>query len=235
MRNGPCLKIKFFLFAYNGDIMIKKILQSFKTYIKNHKPGTYTLLYSLLHSTLVYYCLELGNKNPLLNGMFYTFINILTVFALQSAIFIFVRRRWIAALVSGIPLTVLSIANYYTLMFRNSPISTQDIHNAGTALSVMESYSFPLTAFVIGIIVFFILQVLTIIQLYRHEKCIIRSLKSTLLKNAGTALLCVLFIHLVYFAENPIKPRNTFVWSWEDSYYKYGYAASSIEVFQKLP
>ncbi len=212
--------------------MIKNLFQSFKTYIKNHKSGTFALLYALLHSTLVYYCLELGNKNPLLNGIFYTLINILTIFTLQSAIFIFVRRRWIAALATSFPLTVLSIANYYTLMFRNSPISTQDIHNFGTTLSVIDSYSFPLTAYVLGILVFFALQLAVIVQLYRHEKNIQRSLKSVLLKNLGTIAFCLAFLHLVYFAENPLKPRNTFVWSWEDSYYRYGYTASSIEVFQ---
>ena len=212
--------------------MIKNLFQSFKTYSKKHKPGSFTLLYALLHSTLVYYCLELGNKNPLLNGIFYTFVNILTIFTLQSAIFILVRRRWIAALATSVPLTVLSIANYYTLMFRNSPISTQDIHNFGTTLSVIDSYSFPLTAYVLGILVFFALQLAVTVQLYKHEKNIVRSFKSTLLKNAGTIAFCLAFLHLVYFAENPVKPRNTFVWSWEDSYYRYGYTASSIEVFQ---
>jgi len=212
--------------------MIKNLFQSFKTYIKNHKPGTFALLYALLHSVLVYCCLELGNKNPLLNGIFYTVINILTIFTLQSAVFIFVRRRWIAAIATSIPLTLLSIANYYTLMFRNSPISTQDIHNFGTTLSVIDSYSFPLTAYVLGILVFFALQIAVTIQLYKHEKDIVRSFRSSLLKASGTLLFCLGFLHLVYFAENPVKPRNTFVWSWEDSYYRYGYAASSIEVFQ---
>lgn len=212
--------------------MINKLIQSLKAYIKNHKPGTYTLLYSLLHSALVYYCLELGNKNPLMNGVFYTVLNILTVYVLQSALYIILRRRWIAALACGLPLTVLSIANYYTLMFRNSPISTQDIHNAGTALSVMDSYSFPLTLFVLGIIVFFVLQIAVVHRLFKLEKGRKRPLKKVLLNNMGTLVFCMAFLHLVYFAEAPIKPRNTFVWSWEDSYYRYGYAASSIEVFQ---
>ncbi len=212
--------------------MFDKFFQRIKNKIAENKDGAKMILYSMLHAALVYYCLELGNKNPLLNGFFYTIINILTIFAVQSIVYIIVRRRWIAALLTGLPLAVLSIANYYTLVFRNSPISTQDIHNLGTTLSVIDSYNFPLSAFVLGILLFFVLQILVIRQLYKCEKGKKRSLKNIALKNACLVLFCIGFMHLTYFAENPIKPRNTFVWSWEDSYYKYGYAASSIEVFQ---
>ncbi len=212
--------------------MIGVWFKKLKNKITENKDGVRVILYSLLHSVLVYYCLELGNKNPLLNGVLYTILNILTVFVLQSVVYLIVRRRWIASLLTGIPLTVLGIANYYTLVFRNSPISTQDIHNLGTTLSVIDSYSFPLNAFVLGILVFFVLQIAVTVELFKCEKKIKRSLKNTALKNACMVLFCILFMNMVYFAENPIKPRNTFVWSWEDSYYKYGYAASSIEVFQ---
>lgn len=203
-----------------------------KNIVTKNKNGIVILLYALLHAALVCYCLELGNKNPFLNGFFYTIVNILTIFAFQSIVYIIVRRRWIASILTGVPLTVLSIANYYTLVFRNSPISTQDIHNIGTTLSVIDSYSFPFSAFILGIIVFFVLQLATVRQLYRYEKGRKHSLKNIALKNVSIVLFCVGFMYFIYFAQNPIKPRNTFVWSWEDSYYKYGYAASSIEVFQ---
>ncbi|MBR5155967.1 MAG: sulfatase-like hydrolase/transferase [Clostridia bacterium] len=211
---------------------MKILYQKMKDIIIRHKWGVVTLLYALLSSTLTYYCLELGNKNPLMNGIFYTFINILTIFVIQSVMYLAVRRWWIASLVTGIPLTVLSIANYYTLCFRNSPISTQDIHNFGTTLSVIDSYSFPINVFVIGIVIFFVLNIAVTVQLYRREKGKRYSLKNILIKNICLLIFCGLFTHFVYFAENPIKPRNTFVWSWEESYYNYGYAASSIEVFQ---
>ncbi len=212
--------------------MIRSILKKANNVLTEHKTGVYIILYSLLHAALVYYALELGNKNPLLNGAFYTIINILTIFVLQSMAHIIVRRRWIATSITGIALVVLSIANYYTLMFRNSPISTQDIHNVGTTLSVIDSYHFPITAFVLGILIFFGLEIAVSVRLHNLEKGQKRPIKRTLLLNAGTVLFCMGFMHMVYFAENPIKPRNTFVWSWEDSYYRYGYAASSIEVFQ---
>ncbi len=211
---------------------MNNLLSKLKNQITNHKSGLVVLLYALLSATLTYYCLELGNKNPLMNGIFYTIINILTIFVVQSAVYLIVRRRWIAALVTNIPFTVLSIANYYTLCFRNSPISTQDIHNFGTTLSVIDSYKFPINIFVIGIVIFFALNIAVVVQLFNREKENRQSLKKILVNNLCLLIFCSAFTHFVYFAENPIKPRNTFVWSWEDSYYKYGYAASSIEVFQ---
>ncbi len=212
--------------------MLKNLYLKIKNHAEKHKDSISIIMYSLLHAALVYYCLELGNKNPFLNGIFYTIINILTIYVLQSAVYLIVRRRWIAGIITGIPLAILSIANYYTLVFRNSPISTQDIHNFGTTLSVIDSYSFPLNAFVIGIVVFFSLQIAVVIQLRKRERAKKRPLGRTIKSNACLVALSTLFIYLVYFAPNPIKPRDTFVWSWEDSYYKYGYAASSIEVFQ---
>ncbi len=208
------------------------LFKNLKNLTTKHKTGIITLLYALLSSALTYYCLELGNKNPLMNGVFYTGINILTVFAVQSAVYLIVRRWWIAAFVTNIPLTILSIANYYTLCFRNSPISTQDIHNFGTTISVIGSYKFPLNAFVIGIVIFFALNVAVALRLYKREKGKKLFTGRILIKNICLLIFCGFFTYFVYFAENPIKPRNTFVWSWEDSYYNYGYAASSIEVFQ---
>ena len=201
-------------------------------YIKIKKESFITLLYALISSALLYYCLELGNKNPFMNGFFYTFVNILTVFLIQSVVCILVQRWWLASVITSIPLTLLSIANYYTIMFRNQPISTQDIHNAGTTLSVIGSYKFPITLYVIAIIVFFILNLLVARVLYSREKGKPFKIKSMLLKDICIILFAILFVNTVYLGENPIKPRNTFVWSWEESYHTYGYAASSIEVLQ---
>ena len=71
---------------------------------------------ALLNAAIFYYCLELGNKNPLMNGLFYTFVNIFTVFSLMAGVYTLVRRWWISSLIVGIPCTVLGIANYYTLL-----------------------------------------------------------------------------------------------------------------------
>ncbi len=187
---------------------------------------------ALANAFLIYYCLELGNKNPLFNGFLYTGVNILTIFTAMAAVFIFVQRWWISSVVVGVPAIALAIANYYTILYRNSPISTQDIHNATTALGVAGNYSFPLNAYVMGALAVFAVLVFVTIRLRRIERSIKLSFKIATARIICITLFGTAFMYGVYFAPKPLKPRTTFVWSWEDSYYKYGYIASSIEVLQ---
>ncbi len=210
---------------------MKKTIFKIKTFLINHKAAK-VWMFALLNAFLIYYCLELGNKNPLFNGFLYTGINILTVFTVMSTVFIFVQRWWISSVVVGVPAFVLAVANYYTILYRNSPISTQDIHNAGTALDVVGNYSFPLNAYVIGAVAVFAVLVFVTTRLRRIERKIKLSFRLATARVVCLALLGTAFMYGVYFAPKPLKPRTTFVWSWEDSYYKYGYIASSIEVLQ---
>ena len=210
---------------------MKKTISKIKTFFANHK-GAKAWLLALVNAFLIYYCLELGNKNPFFNGLLYTGINTLTVFAVMAAVFIFVQRWWISSIVVGVPAFVLAVSNYYTLLYRNSPISTQDIHNAATALDVVGNYSFPISSFVVGAVAVFAVLIFVTIRLRRLEGRIKLTFRIAALRSICLALLGTVFMYGVYFAPKPLKPRTTFVWSWEDSYYKYGYIASSIEVLQ---
>ncbi len=212
---------------------MKKTAAFFKSFFAAHRHGIVSLFYALLNAALIYYCLELGNKNPFMNGIFYTAVNIITVFTVQAAFYLIFGRWWISSLCTSIPLTLLSIANYYTLMYRDMPISTQDLHNAGTSLSVIGSYSFPVNIYVSAIVVFFLLSLAVTWVLHGREKGGRICAKQRAARSVCLLLFCVLFVKAVYLGENPIKPKDTFVWSWEDSYYTYGYAASSVEVLQK--
>ncbi len=210
---------------------MKESFSGMKAFFAKHG-GVKVLLLAFVNAFLIYYCLELGNKNPLFNGFLYTGVNVLTIFTVMAAVFFFVQRWWISSLVVGVPALVLAIANYYTILYRNSPISTQDIHNAGTALNVMGNYSFPISFFVIAAIITFAVMVFVTIRLRRLERDRKLTFKTVVMSNVCILLLGTTFMHGVYFAEKPLKPRTTYVWSWEDSYYKYGYIASSIEVLQ---
>ncbi len=211
---------------------MKIFIEKLNIFFREHKVSFKIFELAVMNAFLIYYCLELGNKNPFLNGILYTVINVLTVFVVMSGAFFFVQRWWISSLIVSVPALCLSIANYYTLLYRNSPISTQDIHNAGTALSVMGNYSFPLSFFVIAVVLVFALSVYVTIRLRRLEKERKLSFRRVIAKNLCLAAFGGIFVYGVYLAEKPIKPRTTFVWSWEDSYYKYGYIASSVEVLQ---
>ncbi len=211
---------------------MKKVFVSVKSWLSDHKREVATFFIAFLHAFLMYYCLELGNKNPFMNGVFYTIINVISIFAIHSLIYLFTQRWWIASLIVSVPVTVLSIANYYTLLFRNAPISTQDLYNVGTAMGVMDGYSLHMSAWVVAIIVVASISLVLIPILYHREKGKKYVGKEILKRNVSLLLFFAFFFNFIYFGDHPIKPRSTFAWSWEDSYYAYGYAASSIEVFQ---
>lgn len=187
---------------------------------------------ALLSAVISYLCLEVGNKNLLMNGLFYTPINILTVFSLTAAVYIIVRRWRAASILTGTACALLGTVNYYTLLYRNQPVSTQDIHNIGTSLDVLGSYKLGVSIWVLMIIALFGANIYVSFLLGRAEKVRKRRTGAKILHSACLIAFCSAFLFLVYFGKNPIKPRNTFVWSWEETYYKYGFAASSIEVGQ---
>ncbi len=186
----------------------------------------------LLSAAISYCCLEVGNKNLLMNGLFYTPVNILTVFSLTAVLYTVLRRWRAASIITGTACALLGIVNYYTLIYRNQPVSTQDIHNIGTSLDVLGSYKFGISFWVLLIILLFGANIYVNVLLGRAEKQRKRNIAEAVLHSVGLIVLCGAFLFLMYFGKNPIKPRNTFVWSWEETYYKYGFAASSIEVGQ---
>ena len=217
-----------------NDGILGKIKRGFRfvgKHIAAHK-SLLAFVLAIVYAFLIFCCLETGNKNPAFPETFYVFVNILTVFAFSAVTYIFIQRWWISSLIMGIPLTILSVANYYTLVFRNSPISTQDLYNAGTAMSVLDSYSFDITPSIVGIIIYFVLSVALVYLMYRLEKGKKYIFRNIIIKDVCLIASFMLFFHTVYFAEEPIKPKTTIVWSWEEAYYKYGYVACTVEMFQ---
>ena len=201
--------------------------------IDAHKSGLMILAYALQISVILYYCLEIGNRNFFFNGIFYTFINIILVFVLQSAVYLIVHRWWLASSVIAVPVTLLSIANNYTIQFRNLPISPQDIHNVKTTLAVIGGYKFKINLYIIPIAILVIVCVAVIKKLYALEKGRKTEWKREIIKSACLLLCGPLFVYGCFFGKKPIMPKDTFLWSWVDTYNRYGYIASSVEVFRK--
>ena len=49
----------------------------------------------------------------------------------------------------------------------------------------------------------------------------------------GIFAWCFAFYYVFFFASWSIKPKLTIVWSWRESYHKYGFLASSEELLAK--
>ena len=71
-------------------------------------------------------------------------LNIILLLAINTAIFSVTNIK-IAALSTGIFSGILGIANYYTLLYRGSPILPWDVYSVNTAIDVMSYYNIYIT------------------------------------------------------------------------------------------
>ena len=159
----------------------------------------------------------------------YAPLNALTAFCLTLVVFALCGSWGIATGVSGLIFTVLALVNYYTRDLHGSALMPQDILNLGTAAEVMGSYTLHITQTVITIALLYIpVLVAAVVQVKLAGKH-----KRSWKQRGAHALVCACGIfavlYLGYFSPNPIKPATTYGWAWQETYYKYGYLAGSLE------
>ena len=167
----------------------------------------------------------------------YAPLNAMTAFCLTLILYIFLGRWSRATLGSGIVFTILSIVNYYTRDLHGSALMPQDVLNIGTAAEVMGSYTLHITSTVVTLALLF-LPVLAVFFLQRWLERGLRGKKASWAARGVRALcsaLCVaLVMYVGYFGPNPIKPKATYGWAWQETYYTYGYLAGTIEAASLL-
>lgn len=161
----------------------------------------------------------------------YAPLNAMTAFCLTLVIFALAGRWWLATGISGVLFTVIALINYYTRDLHGSALMPQDILNLGTAAEVMGSYTLKInhTVLTIGLLVAPVL-VLCFTQWLLTRGAPKRAgwkARGVRVLASAAAIFCVLYIG--YFGPNPLKPKATYGWAWQETYYKYGYLAGTIE------
>lgn len=209
------------------------VFKNLKALAKNNKNNLKIMGYEFLISFLLYFQLEICNKNYYFNGPVYTFVNIFMVYSVIAVLGIITRKRWISALVTGIASTAVGIVNFYTIQFRNQPVSTMDIQNIKTAANVASSYKFEPKITVVAALVLFAAAVFVALRLKKAEKAKKYTPKKYFVRIAGIFACCFAFYYVFFFASWSIKPKLTLVWSWRESYHQYGFLASSEELLAK--
>lgn len=187
---------------------------------------------SLLFTAVIGFCqLEIANHNvfprtmPLLN----IGINILTLFAFLEIIYILCNRAWLAIIVGEVITAVLGVANYYTLYFRGTPVTAQDIPSIRTALNVSSDLKFTLQIVASFLLLVTVCSIMYAWFLRRCETVHKRNYKG----KAVRAAISLTFLWFIYASSCSPKPANTSAWIWRDQYWKYGYTACSIESVQR--
>ena len=140
----------------------------------------------------------------------YAPLNAFTAFCITLLLFALCGRWWLSTGISGVLFTVLAIANYYTRDLHGTALMPQDVLNITTAAAVMGSY--------------------TLVQrwLSGPKKGKI-GWPRRLGRWAGCAAGIFAILYVGYFAPFSIKPKQTYGWAWQTTYYTYGYLAGTIE------
>lgn len=163
----------------------------------------------------------------------YAPLNAFTAFCLTLVLFAFIGRWSVATGVSGTVFTLLAIINYYTRDLHGTALMPQDILNIGTAAAVMGSYTLRITETVITIVALFLpVVVIAVAQhflAYGRGKAPKINWKRRLARWAGCFVGIFAILYVGYFAPFAIKPKQTYGWAWQLTYYKYGYLAGTIE------
>lgn len=188
---------------------------------------------TFLLSFMFYLELEICDKNYTLNGFVFTFVNIFMVYSFIALLGIFTVKRWISALITGITATGIGILNFYVIEFRTQPISTMDIQNMKTAANVASSYNYRLRLVVVATIMIFSASLYIVALLRKAEKNKTYNFRKYCKRIVGIFAFCSAFYYVFFFAPWSVKPKITVVWSWWESYHKYGFLACSEELFAK--
>ena len=161
----------------------------------------------------------------------YAPLNALTAFCLTLILFAMLGRWWLSTALSGAVFTIIALINYYTRDLHGSALMPQDILNLGTAAEVMGSYTLKITHDVIKIALLF-LPILAIAFVQRRlckgapKRA---SWPARGVRVAGSSLCVFLVMFFGYFGPVTIKPKTTYGWAWQNTYYTYGYLAGKIE------
>ena len=163
----------------------------------------------------------------------YAPLNALTAFCLTLLLFALSGRWALSTGLSGLLFTVLALVNHYTRDLHGTALMPQDILNIATAAEVMGSYTLRVTRQVVTIGLLF-LPVLAVAAAqhflqFGRQKAPRIGWKRRLGRWAGCAAGMFVILYAGYFAPFAIKPKSTYGWAWQNTYYTYGYLAGTIE------
>ena len=161
----------------------------------------------------------------------YAPLNAFTAFCITLLLFALCGRWWLSTGISGVLFTVLAIANYYTRDLHGTALMPQDVLNITTAAAVMGSYTLRITSTVktIALCRVPVAAIAAVQRWLPGPKKGKIGWPRRLGRWAGCAAGIFAILYVGYFAPFSIKPKQTYGWAWQTTYYTYGYLAGTIE------
>lgn len=153
----------------------------------------------------------------------YVAINWIVICFINVFFLLAVKKIWISTFISGVLFTVTSVVNYYVILYHGMPLTVGELKNLKTALYVAGSYSYHISGIVLCILTCFLIISCISVYLKKRQIVLRRSI------SAGILIVCFGIIYVGFFSSNPIKPKVTVGWSWEESCKTYGYISYLVE------
>lgn len=158
-------------------------------------------------------------------------VNVLAIFSLILILRAVIGRWLPAGLTATVLMTLLAIANHYTMKYHGALLMVEDIHNVGTVTGVISSYDLSVDA-VAGRIL--------LLEAAAAACCVLAWLCARPLKDLYTRrqrwvnrlaclLAAVVSLYFSYFSAVPIIERQDNIWSWGSLYAKIGYLSGTVE------
>ena len=158
-------------------------------------------------------------------------VNVLAIFSLILILRALIGRWLPAGLTVTVLMTLLAIANHYTMKYHGALLTVEDIHNVGTVKGVISSYDLSVDA-VAGRIL--------LLEAAAAACCILAWLCARPMRDLFTRrqrwinrlsclLAAVVSLYFSYFSAVPIIERQDNIWSWGSLYAKIGYLSGTVE------
>lgn len=164
---------------------------------------------------------EILNRSLILNAA-----NI-TAICLFNLLVLFITTNWFhTVLISNIVVTIWSFANYYVWLYHGSPLFLSEFLSAGTAIGVLNGYTFHLSGPEKYLFAFTFMEIIfaLILQVLELDRKRIRR-KVCFFCGGGVSIL----LFFLLFSNMAVKPQNTGGFSWGEPIQKYGFLACFME------
>ena len=161
----------------------------------------------------------------------YLLLNAASLLSLRCFFQLFCSRHRLSDVLLILLSTAVSLINYYVIRFKGTPLSFLELRNLGTALNVIDGYSFPFTQ-TTAVLLF--LGILGLSLCLIHRKKPRQSKLPWPLQKAALLLTILLTLEIGYLGTDSLKPRQAVGWLWREAYTQYGYVPCTVESFFSL-
>lgn len=159
----------------------------------------------------------------------YIAVNVLTGCVIYLFIYVILDSLWKSCFAYSILATVISIVNYYVILFHGSPLTIMELRNYRTAMNMLGGYHFEVSEIYKFIVLFFIELILSFLVKYSTKKSGEKGgIKKRVVKDLGVCIIGFFIILCCYLSPKPLMDVSV-GFSWRYFYQKAGYLACAVK------